>query len=768
MVYISLKRIGYLCIIGVFLLISFINGSSFVTADVGYDYLDGGTVFHMWNNEDEYFFNRTSGMQITNHYDDYWSKNVFCGGWYDGDDWNVLACIDELPFTWSIDTDDSTYINVTGYRDVTYLGRDVRFALRYHLKPYDTRLSIEPYMKNIGTLDIPLDMGFAWHIRDINIDDDIYDNTIEVYSENVNYSLANNFEETWVNTDGSLFITNEKSGEHIFMSWDSEIAHAVQVKPVGGQYNSPVSLGLKIGTLAVGQEKTTTIKWIDADPNCDNVGTDGNEDICFVNSATASSYTNYSDADFTPLPGSPSIQNQRFPRFKITNGGVMPFGCTYTCRLYRQSVLGGDWTEFFTASGAGCYNVWASRPGKCNTGYCLMEHTEDEDDRTQWDLCIFYSGGGCSEDGNVYCGLGSQGGSPSNYGDKRVNISYNQNTPLDYNVTLINWTNATGTYANVSFNTLMGTDLDGRFKSLVNWYYDEVYSGNENITYTTGRTTQEDANDTASTGAWAAFLPFANVIDGNWAGTPGGCFPPNTAYGYINYTKINNSYAVEWEVKDNCDRVNLSIPHECFNAYEDTVAFKIFSDGANGDAYWYCWNSTDWYDVRSSCRTSQVFWEEQVHWKTEVQDNTITLDVTDLCLENITFEVQTWDDSYFSPTDNQTWVWSDTIYSCLEDADEGYIFAIIASFILGGLVLLFYAAKLDDEHKPIKLLLRTSALLIFLAGISVADLLIETDISGFYSAFTYMVYVTIAITIILYLKEVVNKIIKNKLSQKNE
>jgi len=707
MVRISPKRVGYLCIIGVFLLVSFINESAFVSAgNVGYELLDSNKVLHIWNMEDDYFFNATSGMQFTNHYDDYWSKNVFCGGWYDGDDWNVLACIDELPFTWSIDTDDSTYINITGYKDITYMGREVRFALRYHLKEWDTRLSVQPYMKNIGTLNIPLDMGFAWHIRDIEIDNEEEENTIMVYSENINYSLANDFEKTWVNSDGSLFIRNENTGEHIFMSWNPEITHAVQVMPVAGQYNSPVSLGLKVGTLAVGQEKTTTIKWVDADPTCGNVGTDGDEDLCFFEGISASSYTNYSDAlysdaDFPSIPAA----TQRFPRFKITTASTMPFGCTYLCKILRQD-SDDIWSEVYTGTGlAGCYNQYIDNAGFCNTGYCRMLHTKTIDDMTNWDACIYYTGESCAEDGNVYCGIGDALElAPSSNGDSRVNMSYNQNTPLDYNASLINWTNITGIFLNISFDTWMGTDLDGKEISFIKWYYDEVYNHTDNITYTTGRTYQSDANDTSSIGNWAAFLPFANVIDGNWAGTPGGTFPPNTAYGYMNYTKIANAYAVEWEVKDNCDRVNLSIPHECFSAKEDTVSFKIFSDGANGDAYWYCWNGTAWYDVRSSCKSSQVFWEEAVHWKTEVQDNTITLDVTDLCSENITFEVETWDDSYFSPTNNQTQVasensWFEACTVIIQKVRDSYWLLAIVMSLVGFNFILFMGIGMLNEWK---------------------------------------------------------------------
>ena len=101
-----------------------------------------------------------------------------------------------------------------------------------------------------------------------------------------------------------------------------------------------------------------------------------------------------------------------------------------------------------------------------------MEHTRTEDNRTQWDLCIYYSGRFCGEDDNVYCGL-QHGGSIR--GDSRVNMSLNTNTPQVQNVTIINsstWTNLSWDVSDPDI-TLYG---DSIAYNLTKWYINEVYN----------------------------------------------------------------------------------------------------------------------------------------------------------------------------------------------------------------------------------------------------------------------------------------------------
>ena len=138
---------------------------------VGYEYLDDGDVLHIWNDFDNYYFNTSSGIQLTNHYNDYWSHNVLMLGYYDDDEWNLIYRTDELcGFNKEIESDNETYVNVTLWKDLGYGGYAFRLAIRYHLGINDNELMVIPYIKNIDNENIPYDLGFAWEIKDIQID----------------------------------------------------------------------------------------------------------------------------------------------------------------------------------------------------------------------------------------------------------------------------------------------------------------------------------------------------------------------------------------------------------------------------------------------------------------------------------------------------------------------------------------------------------------------------------------------------------------------
>jgi hypothetical protein len=137
---------------------------------LGYEVLDDGAVLHLWNQYDSYYFNTSSGIQLTNHKDQYWSRNVLMLGYYNNDQWNLLYRTDELTgFTKHIETDDATYVNITLWKDLTYAGYSFRLAIRYHLGANDNDLTVIPSIKNIGTTSIPYVLGFGWELKDIQI-----------------------------------------------------------------------------------------------------------------------------------------------------------------------------------------------------------------------------------------------------------------------------------------------------------------------------------------------------------------------------------------------------------------------------------------------------------------------------------------------------------------------------------------------------------------------------------------------------------------------
>jgi hypothetical protein len=235
---------------------------------VGYELLDDGDVLHIWNNLDHYYFDTDSGIQLTNHYNEYWSHNVLMLGYYNNDEWNLIYRTDELSgFNKEIESDNETYVNATLWKNLNYEGYDFRLAIRYHLGYDDNELTVIPYIKNIDNEDIPYNLGFAWEIKDIQIDMTEENDYIEIDGETY-YLNTSGLDETYTNLDIPSFyikedITDTKS-ESLYLRWDENLNYKVQVKSRYGQYNAPVTLGIKIGTLNAGQEKSTEIYWYDA------------------------------------------------------------------------------------------------------------------------------------------------------------------------------------------------------------------------------------------------------------------------------------------------------------------------------------------------------------------------------------------------------------------------------------------------------------------------------------------------------------------------
>jgi hypothetical protein len=242
---------------------------------IGYELLDNGDVLYIWNKHNSYYFDTSSGIQLTNHYDEYWSHNVLMLGYYNNDVWNLIYRTDELSgFNKDIDCDNETFVNATLWKDLSYGGYDFRLAVRYHLGVDDPDLTVIPYIKNIDEEDIPYILGFGWEIRDIRIANVNNDNYLRIYNgagwEDILLSktLDRVFTGMDHNTTIRLICTNPPTyhlSRDLYLSWDESLNYKVTCKSRTGQYNAPVTLFIKVGTLNVGQEKYTHLHWLDSD-----------------------------------------------------------------------------------------------------------------------------------------------------------------------------------------------------------------------------------------------------------------------------------------------------------------------------------------------------------------------------------------------------------------------------------------------------------------------------------------------------------------------
>lgn len=251
---------------------------------IGYNIYNG--TLDIWNTQDHYFFNISSGIQLTNHYDDYWTHNIFCLGYYNTTDWVKIKCADELStFNRSISTDNLTYVNATLWKDFTYSGYDFRFGIKYNLKTNDSNLSVIVYGKNMGGTTIPFELGFAWKIKDIEIPFRPLQDSVVI--NQTTYRLDGNYDLMLRNmTSKTVNITyynetNTSSSQNIYeplpylrmsdttqflrLDWNPSLNYAVRFYSDGNQSNAYTMLMINAGTFTAGQEKSTTLQWIDAE-----------------------------------------------------------------------------------------------------------------------------------------------------------------------------------------------------------------------------------------------------------------------------------------------------------------------------------------------------------------------------------------------------------------------------------------------------------------------------------------------------------------------
>lgn len=292
----------------------------------------------IWNPDAPYYFNLSSNIQMTNHYDDFWTRNIFCLGYYSGGTWNKIKCSDELNnFNKNVKTDNLTYVNATLWKDFTYSGYDVRMGVRYHLKVNDTKLSVQIYGKNLDQDDIPVDLGFAWKITDIQIPDTTPVDTITI--NHTNYLLNQSYNLLFKNMTRHIETPNPANysemlifdefyptlrifdhTEFLSLDWNKNLNYAVKMYGDGDQENSYVALLINAGRFNSGQEKQTTILWKDA--KTDYIG------IAINN--TGLGFTQTLESNGTDFWSTDDANTNNFYRYNSSGDQISNFACGAT------------------------------------------------------------------------------------------------------------------------------------------------------------------------------------------------------------------------------------------------------------------------------------------------------------------------------------------------------------------------------------------------------------------------------------------------------
>jgi len=133
-------------------------------------------------------------------------------------------------------------------------------------------LTVIPYIKNIGGSDITQDLGFAWRLTDIKIDNTYENDYIKIWNNTgypnypITTSLAGDLNVNYTNLNQTKFEMID-DGEYLRLNWNESLNYKLMIDSNPNQYNAPTTLAINAGTLAVGEEKHTTMYWIDAISN---------------------------------------------------------------------------------------------------------------------------------------------------------------------------------------------------------------------------------------------------------------------------------------------------------------------------------------------------------------------------------------------------------------------------------------------------------------------------------------------------------------------
>ncbi|MBD3263569.1 MAG: LPXTG cell wall anchor domain-containing protein [Candidatus Omnitrophica bacterium] len=236
---------------------------------LGYEFLENDTIIHAWNSYDSYYFNASNGVQFTNHYNEYWAHNTLMLGYYAGDTWNLLYRVDNLNnFERDFEGVTDSFMNWTLYKDLSYNDYDFRLGLCYHLKPFDNNLTIIPFITNLG-VNIPFDIGFAWELNNIKINN-VYENNFfiaQTYDPeyNISWNLHDSHDDNSNKINNSIFFIRDNiTKRQLYLNWNGSLDYLLQVKSRQGEYNAPVTLFINAGSLNAGATKSTRLFWYDA------------------------------------------------------------------------------------------------------------------------------------------------------------------------------------------------------------------------------------------------------------------------------------------------------------------------------------------------------------------------------------------------------------------------------------------------------------------------------------------------------------------------
>jgi len=258
-----------------FLLAGFILIFSAVNAEIGITYNSQTNTYDIYNSFHHYYIQ--NGIQWSNVPGEYWTQNLACfhvkptssSNW-------VKKCADELNMDWTIETDNSTYAKLKGYKHYIQGNYSFDLNLEYYLNDSMQKIRITPTITNTG--NAVYDSFFRMIVHDIKIYNSQENNKIEIELNYIkeNFDLNDGIERYYTYQDltqNQFRLYNSVLGGETVTEWDEKgkkngIEHSLQydlrIAPLEGEYNNEVIARYKIGALSQGDSVTANWYWVDA------------------------------------------------------------------------------------------------------------------------------------------------------------------------------------------------------------------------------------------------------------------------------------------------------------------------------------------------------------------------------------------------------------------------------------------------------------------------------------------------------------------------
>jgi|24BtaG_2_1085350.scaffolds.fasta_scaffold01514_2 hypothetical protein len=234
------------------------------TSPIGYEIYNQTT--HIWNQGDikqDYYYTGQCNHQLSNLPDEVWEK-VILGMTYGNTAEELINNYVELHSGGCNrieETDNQTYVNITVWKDITYLGESGRLAKNSYIELNDDYMRETFYFKAFD--DINQDIWFSIKRKDIDISNNQKDDYIKVFNTDNTTSYLNlSAEGIYVRNQDQIhsgfYLMDYFTEEHIMFSTQTNADYKLIFN------NGEVYFAVNAGSFSAGQSKKLATYWVDA------------------------------------------------------------------------------------------------------------------------------------------------------------------------------------------------------------------------------------------------------------------------------------------------------------------------------------------------------------------------------------------------------------------------------------------------------------------------------------------------------------------------